>query len=87
MHGLPCPPTARAQVIHTLGPQLSLLDNRAVGPEERAAAPGAVAHEATLLALMVRCAVRPWAAQPPSWPARVLLRRPALQKYVSPSSC
>lgn len=46
-------PNYRAHAIHTLGPALAMLDNRAVTPEERGAAAGAVAHEATLLALMV----------------------------------
>ena len=46
-------PNYRAHCIATLGPSLALLDNRAVTPEERAAAAGAVAHEATMLALMV----------------------------------
>ncbi|KAL4442948.1 hypothetical protein ABPG77_008439 [Micractinium sp. CCAP 211/92] len=46
-------PNYRAQVIHRLGPTLAVLDNRPVSAEERAAASGAVAHEATLLALML----------------------------------
>lgn len=45
-------PNYRAHVIHILGPSLAVLDNRPVSAEERAAAPGAVAHEATMLALM-----------------------------------
>lgn len=45
-------PNYRAHAIATLGPSLAMLDNRPVGEEERRAAPGAVAHEATMLALM-----------------------------------
>ena len=40
-------------MITILGPSLAMLDNRAVSPEERRAAAGAVAHEATMLALMI----------------------------------
>lgn len=36
-----------------LGPSLQMLDNRPVTPEEREAAGPAVAHEATMLALML----------------------------------
>lgn len=46
-------PHYRAHAIHTLGPSLAVLDNRTVTAEERAAAPGAVGHEATMLALML----------------------------------
>ena len=45
-------PNYRAHVLTMLGPSLALLDGRPVTAEERAAAGGAVAHEAMMLALM-----------------------------------
>lgn len=46
-------PNYRAHVLDLLGPSLQLLDGRPVSAEERGAAGGAVAHEATMLALML----------------------------------
>jgi hypothetical protein len=45
-------PYYRAHVVATLGPSLSMLDNRPVTEEERRAAAASVGHEATMLALM-----------------------------------